>query len=153
MSWVEDCATKVGAPLSRVSRTKRLFSHLYSTVPAFSLCFNVAFAPDAWGWRCDGDDGHSESLSREFFRSKVVFQFKHLDISPAVADRFPKGATRLWTYDCLLLTTSPLTQLFQVFLFHSMSRRSWMLLSISARRWRRTSPRCRSSACAAPFHT
>ncbi len=55
----------------------------------------MAFAPDAWGWRCEGGDGLTDSLSREFFRSKVVFQKKQLDISPAVSDRFPKGVTRV----------------------------------------------------------
>ena len=78
-----------------MSRGARVFLRAPFAVPAFSLCFNVAFAPDAWGWRCEGGDGLSDSLSREFFRSKVVFQKKQLDISPSVSDRFPKGATRV----------------------------------------------------------
>jgi hypothetical protein len=62
----------------------------------------VAFAPDAWGWRCEGSDGLSDSLSREFYRSKVVFQSKQLDIPPAVSSRFPKGKPQ--TGDCFVHT-------------------------------------------------
>ena len=92
---VEACATKVSTNALVACRSHVGFR---LAVPAFSLCFNVAFAPDAWGWRCEGSDGSCESLSRQFYRSKVVFQSKQLDIPAAVSSRFPKGKHRLWAF-------------------------------------------------------
>jgi hypothetical protein len=105
-------------------RLSCIFPHASFAVPAFSLCFNSFFAPDAWGWRCESSDEQSQSLSREFFRSKVVFQLRQLDISPAVIDRFPKGETLLETSLFVQRVSHVDLRICQVFLFRSMSFRN-----------------------------